>query len=137
MDTQYEQVTIELAGLTKLDQMEIEEIPALQHAEFREERLPDGRLGDLPLLAMLLHASPEALAAVAGGIAVWLAKTRRRDELECSVAVTTRDGTSFVGKVRASSSSSISFESEVVELAGQLASRVAGVGETDGGHASR
>jgi hypothetical protein len=70
-------IQIEVAGLTSLDQMELEEQDQLKQARFLPEETPSGRLGQLPTVTMALEVTKIVAPSAIAALAVWLAKTKR------------------------------------------------------------
>lgn len=116
-------VAIEIAGLTKLDQLELEKIPELKEASFEAQKAPHGQLGYLPLLTLTAHVPAYLIGAFGTGVAVWLAKKRTHDKIEISMAVTRPDGTKAEARISHDSKKSEGIESELVALAKQLIER--------------
>jgi hypothetical protein len=78
-------VRVEVAGLTALDQMELEQEQELQGARFESDQTASGRLGQLPLVTMIVDpANSAAAAALIAALALWLAKTRREVKVRIS-----------------------------------------------------
>jgi hypothetical protein len=113
-------IGIELSGLTKLDQLELENLPELKQAKFEQQKTPAGQLGYVPLLSMTVDVPVSLIGAIGAGLALWLAKRRTRDTVEVSLSTTKSDGTKSELKIKGERTVSEGLESEIVGLAKQL-----------------
>jgi hypothetical protein len=103
MDTK---LKIQIDGLSKLDQMEIERELREYNVSFKENTGGPRQFGYVPALTMITEIDPAVLGVVAGLIAAWLAKRRTGDDLDIKMSKKKKDGTEETLSIKSRKSTS-------------------------------
>lgn len=106
---------IHVQGLTKLDQLELQQGLAPGVIRFEEERLPGGKHGELLTTAVIV-------ATVLGirALGAWLLKTRTNNRIAKTVELVAADGSRRVEKVEIDLSKSTAPDRDVLGALAKL-----------------
>jgi hypothetical protein len=111
-------IRVEVSGLTALDQMELEQQTEWTHATVQPDETEPGKLGQLPLVTMILETTkivgPPAILA----LGAWLAKTRRKVKVKIERESAPDGWKKETIEIHAKSSQDI--QSELIEAARHL-----------------
>ena len=112
------EIRIEVSGLTALDQMELEQTEEWKQARFQADKTASGKLGQLPLVTMILETTRIVVPAAIGALTVWLTKTRREVTVKMAREDTPDGGKRQTVEIHAKSSQDIA--SELIEAAARM-----------------